>query len=124
MLSYERRSLTRGDIPAVVSMPVAGGLGTNGAAILEPLTLTRTPPNACTHRFFLFLLSEKDRNRKMAWQTAPGMLVIIGGFSLVGAMFAGVDGLANWIYKKPRHIQQDNFNFLMNKKYGYGGRKL
>lgn len=52
------------------------------------------------------------------------MLVIIGGFSLVGAMFAGVDGLANWIYKKPRHIQQDNFNFLMNKKYGYGGRKL
>jgi len=36
----------------------------------------------------------------MAWQTAPGMIVIIGGFSLVGAMFAGVDGLANWIYKK------------------------
>lgn len=38
----------------------------------------------------------------MAWQTAPGMIVIIGGFSLVGAMFAGVDGLANWIYKKVR----------------------
>lgn len=36
----------------------------------------------------------------MAWQTAPGMIIIVGGFSLVGALFAGVDGLNNWIYKK------------------------
>ncbi len=38
----------------------------------------------------------------MAWQTAPGMIVIVGGFSLVGALFSGVDGLSNWIYKKVR----------------------
>ena len=36
----------------------------------------------------------------MAWQTAPGLLVIVGGFSAVGALYAGVDGLRNWIYKK------------------------
>jgi hypothetical protein len=36
----------------------------------------------------------------MAWQTAPGMIIIVGGFSLVGALFSGVDGLSNWIYKK------------------------
>lgn len=36
----------------------------------------------------------------MAWQTAPGMIVIVGGFSLVGALYAGVDGLRNWIYHK------------------------
>lgn len=36
----------------------------------------------------------------MAWQTAPGMIVIVGGFSLVGGLFAGIDGLRNWIYKK------------------------
>ena len=38
----------------------------------------------------------------MAWQTAPGMIVIVGGFSLVGALYAGVDGLRNWIYHKVR----------------------
>jgi hypothetical protein len=112
----------------------------------------------------------------MAWQTAPGMIVIVGGFSLVGGLFAGIDGLRNWIYKKvclcvcvwwvaasiyreragrlltlhalpapfstatlihithflpspsytpqPRHIQRDDFDFMMDKKYGVGGKKL
>ena len=113
----------------------------------------------------------------MAWQTAPGMIVIVGGLSLVGGLFAGIDGLRNWIYKKvcmsvcgvccccidisracrpaaclafitsppfyshtythyslfalspsytpqPRHIQRDDFDFMMDKKYGVGGKKL
>lgn len=38
----------------------------------------------------------------MAWQTAPGMIIIVGGFSVVGALYAGVDGLRNWIYNKVR----------------------
>lgn len=75
-------------------------LGQRGAAVLEPLTPTRILHNTYTHRFPFSFFFRKRQNRKMAWQTAPGMLVIIGGFSLVGAMFAGVDGLANWIYKK------------------------
>lgn len=27
-------------------------------------------------------------------------------------------------FPQPRHIQQDDFDFMINKKYGYGGRKL
>lgn len=140
----------------------------------------------------------------MAWQTAPGMIIIVGGFSVVGALYAGVDGLRNWIYNKvsrpvsaacclrcvlhgcrggqapplpavrpaaadglwrvcgwwwswgldaraashlyissrprshvmpasvhtphhtpqPRYIQQDDFDFLIRKKYGHDGKKM
>ena len=36
----------------------------------------------------------------MAWQAAPGLIVISGGFALVGALYAGIDGLNKWIYNK------------------------
>ena len=49
----------------------------------------------------------------MPWQTAPGVIIIIGAFSLTGALIPPIHRLFKG---EKRVIGRDDFDFLMAKR--------
>lgn len=49
----------------------------------------------------------------MPWQTAPGVIIIIGAFTVAGALIPVVHYL---VKGKPRVTGRDDFDFLMEKR--------
>ena len=54
----------------------------------------------------------------MAWQTAPGLVIIGGGFAVAGGLFMGIDYLNRWICNRPRYTGQSNFTYLLDRYKG------
>jgi len=49
----------------------------------------------------------------MPWQTAPGLVIIIGAFTVAG----GLIPVVHWVAKgKPRVTGRDDFDFMMEQR--------
>jgi len=50
---------------------------------------------------------------RMPWQTAPGLIIIVGCFAFIGA---SLPALHVAVKGKPRMVGRDEFDFMMEKR--------